>query len=419
MPTSLRIGTVGLLVVGSAMLAACDLFTGPDGGARRIDRLPRALTVSEQQVIARSNEFAFRLLREVYQREQTPNVFISPLSASMALGMTLNGAATTTFDSMRAALGFQGLTQDEINRSYHDLTGMLLELDPKVELRIANSTWARQGVPFVPAFFTAVSTWFDAEAREVNFGDPATVGLINAWAADHTNDRIRKVLDRITPDQFLFLLNAVYFKGDWTNRFDAADTRPSPFRLANGQSVQVTTMFGELKAAVSHSPGVLIGELPYGGQAFVLTIAIPQGNATLAELIASLDATQWAQWTSALPSGDYDELEAIHVGLPKLQLEYETMLKDALTALGMGVAFDPQHADFSRMTPAQAYIDFVKQNTFLKMDEKGTEAAAVTTVGMAFTSLPPSLTVDRPYLIAIRERLSGTILFLGAIGDPR
>jgi len=409
----------GVALAVAVLVAGCDLITGPEKPPARIEALPRALTVSEREVITRSNAFAFELLREVYQREDGANVFLSPLSASMALGMTLNGAATATFDSMRATLGFAGLTQDEINRSYHDLTDLLLNLDPKVELAIANSTWARQGFPLQTSFFNAVSTWFDAEARELDFADPATLGVINGWAAEKTHDRIPKVLDEIKPEHILFLLNAVYFKGDWTNRFDSGDTRASVFRLADGQSVQVPTMHGKIRAAVSWRPGVVLGELPYGGQAFVLTIALPEGNGTLGNLIASLDAETWAAWTDALPAADYGELQPIQVSLPKLELDYEVMLNDALEALGMGIAFDHDRADFSRLTPEQAYIDFVKQNTFLKMDEKGTEAAAVTTVGGGVVSAPPSLIVDRPYLLAIRERLSGTILFLGAIGDPR
>jgi serpin B len=388
-------------------------------GAEEITELPRALTSSEKAVIQGGNSFGLELMRQVVARDTRPNVVLSPLSASMALGMTLNGAANATFDAMRATLGFGGLTQDEINRSYHDLTEMLLALDPKVELAIANSTWARRGRPFVPSFFQAVTTWFDAEARELDFADPATLGVINGWAAEKTNDRIKKVLDEIRPEHVLFLLNAVYFKGDWLNRFDTGDTRSSPFRLGNGQTAPVPTMHGEIKAGLGWAPGVVLGELPYGGQAFVLTIAMPEGNGTLADLIASLDAARWQEWTSRLPAGDYEELKAIDVALPKLELDYEVVLNDALKALGMEVAFDHQQADFSRLTPEQAYIDFVKQNTFLKMDEKGTEAAAVTTVGIGLVSLPPSLIVDRPYLIAIRERLSGTILFLGAIGDPR
>ena len=415
----LQRGGVSLVLACAGLLAGCDPFTGPARAPARIEALPRALTVSEREVIARSNSFAFELLREVYQRASGPNVFLSPLSASMALGMTLNGAATATFDSLRATLGFEGLTQDQINRSYHDLADLLLKLDPKVELGIANSTWARQGEPFLPSFFDAVRTWFHADARELNFASPAALATINGWAAEQTHDRVPKVLDRIDPNHILFLLNAVYFKGQWTAQFDVAKTTSSPFRLTSGATVPVPTMHGKLRAAVVRRPGAILGELPYGGQAFVLTIVVPEEGRSLKDLVAGLNAETWAEWTAALPVGDYAQVEAVDVALPKLELKYEEKLNDALTAMGMGIAFRPG-ADFSRMTPGGGiWIDFVKQNTFLKLDEQGTEAAAVTVVAMIKSAAPPSLIVDRPFLLAIRERLSGTVLFLGAIGDPR
>ena len=412
--------SVAAVLAGAALLAACDPFTGPaGGGGARIESLPRALTVSEREVIARSNTFAFGLLREVYRRETESNVFLSPLSASMALGMTLNGAATATFDSMRATLGLGGLAQEEINRSYRDLTSLLLKLDPEVELTIANSVWARKGEPFLPSFFAAVRTWFDAEARELDFASPGALDAINGWASEATHERIPQVLQEINPNHIMFLLNAVYFNGDWTAQFDAAKTVSAPFRLASGATVQVPTMHGKLRAALVQQPGVILGELLYGGQAFVATIVLPEAGRSLKDLVESLDAERWAEWMGALPAGDYRDVEAIDVALPKLELKYEEKLNDALTALGMGIAFDPR-ADFSRLTPGGGvWVDFVKQNTFLKLDEQGTEAAAVTVVAMIKSAAPPALIVDRPFLLAIRERLSGTILFLGAIGDPR
>jgi len=408
-----------LMLACTAVLAGCDLFAGPaDDGAARIETLPRALAVGEREVIARSNSFALELLREVCQRETDPNIFLSPLSASMALGMTLNGAAGATFDSMQATLGFEGLTQESINKSYHDLTELLLELDPKVELGIANSVWTRLGESFQPSFLDAVRTWFGAEARELDFASPAALTTINGWAAKQTRGRIPQVLEQIDRNHIMFLLNAVYFKGEWTERFDVASTTSASFRLANGDAVQVPTMHGRLRAAVVGRPGVVIGELPYGGQAFVATIVMPEAEGSLKELVAQLNSATWAEWMSALPAGDFRKLEPVDVALPKLELDYEEKLNDALTAMGMGNAFQPG-ADFSRMTASAAWIDFVKQNTFLKLDEQGTEAAAVTVVAMIRSSVPAALVVDRPFLLAIRERLSGTILFLGAIGDPR
>jgi serine protease inhibitor len=431
MPGRLRVGTMGVMLAALLLLPACDLITGPDR-PKRIERLPRALTVGEQEVIARSNEFAFDLLREVYRRAEQPNVFISPFSASMVLGMLLNGADTETYQAIRATLRLDGLTQEEINRSYRDLTSMLLGLDRQVELRIANSAWARQQFPLHQSFSDAVSTWFGAEARSLDFASPAALTTINDWAATHTNNRIRKVLDRIDADEVLFLLNAVYFKADWTERFDPARTGPAPFTLEDGQVVQVDRMSGRVRGGVawaqlpptSSAPQprtVVLGELPYGGQAYVLTVVVPiDRGMRLTDLIDALDAATWEEWLHGLPVVDYGRMkEPLHVELPKLELTWGDTLNQALAALGMGVAFDPYRADFGRLSPARTFLNFVKQDTYLRMDEKGTEAAAVTTSSSGPVSAPPMLNVNRPYLFVIRERLSGTILFMGAIRDPR
>lgn len=415
--THLTTGIVATLVVAFTA-AACQDPAGPEATPEAIGTLPRSLTAVEVEVIARSNAFAFDLLRQVHAASpDRANIFLSPLSASMALGMTMTGAAGETFDAMRATLGFDGLDQAEINQAYRELTRMLLSLDPRVELRIANSTWARKGLPFDSGFFEAVRTWFDAEARELDFGDPASVDVINGWAADKTNGRIREVIETIPDEAILFLLNAVYFKGKWTDRFDAANTSPGPFTLADGSVVQVPRMRGTPPTRYLSLPDVTVGEIPYGGKAFVMTIVVPR-TGTVADLVASLDDETWNRWIAS--ASDFGR---VRVELPKFELAYGDRLNLALKALGMGIAFDPERADFSRLTrAARAYLSFVKQDTYLKVDEEGTEAAAVTSVGFGVTSVnppPPELIVDRPFLVAIRERLSGTILFIGVIGDPR
>jgi serine protease inhibitor len=416
-----------VLLLSALALAACDNLSGPGDGPRppeRISELPRALSAAELEVITASNDFAFHLLRETLVREdEHPNVFLSPLSASMALGMTLNGADGETFEAMRATLGFAGMSQDEINEAYRDLMELLLGLDPGVEMLVANSAWAREGWPFLPSFFAAIQEWFDAQAQELDFDDPATLDAINGWAEEHTNGRIPNVLEVIDPNHILFLLNAVYFNGDWTHQFDRSETGLRPFTLADGSVVEVERMNGEVRAGVWHLPdGGLVGELPYGGQAFVMNVVLPAPGSTLHELVTDLDASTWDTWTQGFPE-DYLDAQEIQVALPKLELSYGKELNDVLEAMGMGIAFNESLADFSRMIELppsmNAYLDFVRQDTFLRVDEEGTEAAAVTTVGVSVTSMPPSLIVDRPYLLVIRERLSGTILFIGAIGDPR
>lgn len=403
---------VALLAAGLAA-GACGRDADP---IEPITELPRELSVAERQVIAASNTFGFELLRAVRAADPAaPNVVLSPVSVSMALGMALNGAAGATFEEMRAALRFGSLGQEEINAAYRGLLRLLAGLDPRVELGIANSTWARRGFAFEPSFFQAVRDHFDAEARELDFGLPTAKDTINAWVRAKTRGRIDAIVDEIRRDDILFLINAVYFKGGWATRFDPARTAPGPFRLEDGRTVTVPLMHGkDVPVSIGAVDGVMLAELPYGGGAFGMVVALPPEGTRLAALIERLDVATWARWTAALGSPG-----RANVTLPRFELRDEQVLNGPLQALGMTKAFQPYVADFSRLTPAEAYISKVKHKSFLKVDEAGTEAAAATSVGIGVVSLPPTVTVDRPFLLAVRERLSGTVLFLGAIGDPR
>ena len=405
----------------AATLAALLAGYGCDGDAigpvPEIDELPRALTVAEQTVIRSSNAFGFDLFGRIHAADDVPNTFLSPLSASMALGMTMNGAAGETWDGMRTTLHFDGLTEGEINASYRGLMDVLLDLDPLVDIRIGNAVWARQGFPFEQTFYDSIEEYFDAEARELDFDNPSSVDIINLWASDATNGKIDKVLDSIEPQHIMFLMNALYFKGVWERRFDADETRTAPFTRADGSTVSVPMMMlpkGAILATAT--PAYRAIELPYGGKAFAMTIVLPQPGQTLPEVVAALDADAWDELVAGLDSASWE------VRLPRFRLEYERFLNGPLCDMGMTRAFSPGAADFTRLTPAardaDVYIEFVKQNTFVEVNEEGTEAAAVTTVGVSVVSTPVPFVVDRPFLFAIRERLSGTILFLGAIGDP-
>jgi serpin B len=402
------------IIPATLVLAACG---DPSGPPEPLENLPRQLTVAEQQIIQASNTFSFDLLKQVRATETGENVFLSPLSASMSLGMVLNGAAGNTFDQMRSTLRFGQMSQADINASYRGLLDLLLKLDNSVEITIANSTWARKGIPFVPAFFTAVKQSFDAEAKELDFGLPSAKDTINAWVRTSTRNRIPSIVDQIDPFDILFVINAIYFKGNWTEQFEKSRTRQGPFRLDNGTTVQVQMMSAERMPIgfVAYPNGTVVAEFPYGRRAFNLAVVLPPQNTKLADFVATLDPTTWTRWMT-----DLRPIDDAHVELPRFRLEYEKSLNTTLKALGMTDAFDEQLADLSKLTTrTDAYITYVKQKTFLKVDEVGTEAAAVTVSGAGATSAPPGIRVDRPFLLAIREKLSGTILFIGAIGHPQ
>jgi serine protease inhibitor len=378
--------------------------------------LPRALTASEQSLIRASNSFAFGLVREVARADADANVFLSPLSASMALGMTMNGAAGETFEAMRSTLAFEGLTQDEINASYRSLIDLLHRLDPRVQMAVANSIWYRQGFPFESAFLQRTRTHFDAEVRGLDFGDPATVGVVNSWVKNKTSGRIDSILEQVDPDDVMYLINAIYFKGAWSKQFDRSRTHDAPFYDARGQARIGTARMMHHDGPVSHFRGSDFEavDLPYGGGAFSLTVLLPERGVDVNDLLAKLDSERWNQMV-----GGFSEA-GLEVYLPKFRLEYEKSLVSTLEALGMGVAFDAGRADFTGMSPRgkELYISDVLQKTFVDVNEEGTEAAAVTKVTIRVTSMPPSFRADRPFIFAIRERFSGTILFVGVMNAP-
>lgn len=402
--------TATLLVV-PGLLAACS--EGP-AGPTPLEELPRALTAAEQEVISASNRFAFGLLREVDRADEGGNVFLSPVSASMALGMTMNGAAGETFAEMRSALGFEGLELQEINESYRSLIGLLLDLDPRVDTRIANSIWYRNSFPFDQPFFDLVHDYFSAEATGLDFV-PSDRATINDWVSQSTGGKISEIVDEIRSDHVMFLINAIYFKGSWTDRFDSKSTADDVFRLSDGETTPIKMMNRQGSYGYTSTGAFEAVDLPYGNGAFSMTVLLPTEGTELDELVTTMDANRWQEMTAALRPRD------LHLSLPRFRIEYKEELNDALKALGMNSGFTPGAADFSRMSSTagrQLVISRVVQKSFVEVNEEGTEATAATSVEIVETSMPPGVRIDRPFLFAIRERFSGTILFMGKIVDP-
>jgi serpin B len=399
-----------------ALSAACsDAPSGPGGAAQdSLKALPRTLSDGEQQAIAASNRFAFDLFRSVNQRFVDTNLFISPLSASVALGMTLNGAEGETFEGMRQALRIDERDRSLINDAYRDLIALLLELDPSVDMRIANAIWYRDTFPFYQTFFDTVSHYFGARVAGLDFDNPATVDRINAWVDTATAGKITKVLDSIEEHIVMLLMNAIYFKGSWRSQFDPAQTQNAPFATERGPHTARMMHLGEQQVALAMLDGVQAVDLPYGRAAFTMTAILPPANIDVDSFIATFGQSKWEAIVGALHHTKAD------VYLPKFRMEWEDTLNTDLKSMGMENAFCEGCAHFTRMSPLgdSLFIDFVKQNTFVNVNEEGTEAAAVTTVGVGVTSLPPTVRFDRPFVFVIRERLSGTILFMGKVAVP-
>lgn len=408
-PGRRRRGFWGLAAVVATAAACGDPL---DVAVDPITELPRELSLAEQAIVERSAAFGLRLLRETVAVDERPNVVLSPLSASMALGMTLNGADGTTFDAMRSTLDFESLSQEEVNDGYAALIELLTTLDPTVRFDIANALWTREDVPFHQAFLDALASAFDASTEARDFGDPATLEAINQWVAERTDGKIDSILEELPPNLVALLVNAIYFEGAWTTEFDPADTRRQSFTRLDGSTVEVDMMsIANEEFALGGGAGYQAAELPYGGGAYAMVVVVPHENARA--FVGGLDEARWSEILESLTPTEVDALS-----IPKLTLSYDAYLNEPLKTMGMDVAFRPG-ADFTRMSPIgdQLCIDFVRQKTFLEVDEHGTRAAAVTAVGIGEVSFT-GLIADRPFVFAIRERLSGAILFTGLVGDP-
>jgi serine protease inhibitor len=406
----------GLLVL-AALAVACKDPSGPEARTPRITELPRALSAGEQRVISASNAFGFGLLRELDRTHAGKNIFMSPLSASMALGMTMNGAAGQTYDQMREALAFGAASRGEINESYRSLIDMLRGLDPTVEFRIANSIWYRNTFPFEQTFLTESQQYFDARVAALDFNAANAAPTINDWVKQSTNNKIEEIVDGpIGDDVVMYLINAIYFNGSWTTRFDKSKTRQDQFTTIDGTTAPIEMMRLTDTVRVAQTGDVQAIDLPYGGGAYSMTILLPRPGKSVTDVVSSLTA---ASWQNTIANATAQEIE---LQMPKFKLRWEALLNDPLMALGMNLPFSAGLADFTRMSPmgTALYISKVKQKSYVDVHEEGTEAAAVTSVEIRVvcTCGPQVIRIDRPFVFAIRERLSGTILFMGKIVRP-
>lgn len=400
------------------MVAACLAFGGcGDKVCDPEDNPPRQVTETEQRLIDSFNRFGINLLKEISRGRDQGNVFISPLSVSMALGMTYNGAAGTTESAMRETLEFDDLTLEEINEAYSSLIDLLSGLDPNVQFQLANSIWYRLGYTFKQDFIDRNQTYFNAVVQGLNFGDPGASVTINNWVGENTGGRIEEIVpDVIDPLTVMFLINAIYFKGAWTYEFDPADTEDDTFRLPNGTAVSCRMMNQIDEFRYLQGNGFEAIDLPYGDGDFSMVVILPSENKNDVDtMIDALDQETWRAWLAS-----FEEAEG-HLQLPKFTVTYEAVLNDVLTGMGMGVAFDPETADFSGMYDGweRLFISSVKHKTFVNVDEEGTEAAAVTSVEVGATGISGFwMRVDRPFLFVIRDSHSQTILFVGKIVEP-
>ena len=373
------------------------------------------LTTDQVSLITSENTFALDIFRKVVENsDESQNVIISPLSISSALSMTLNGANGVTRDAMLAALRMNGLTPDMINNSYRDLTEALLNVDKRVLISIANSVWTENNFVVKKPFTDILTQYYSAESKSFDIMDPLVPKQVNSWIESKTNGLIKNMIDQLDPTTVMLLINAIYFKGQWSSQFDKENTVQGPFYKPNGVTVQVPLMKQTSDFKLYKGEGFTMAEFPYGQANFVMDVILPDDRNGLNSVMSKINDASLKSWLNQMGETKTD------LTFPRFKYGYKKELKDILTDMGMGVAFS-DFADLSNISDQVLKISFVLHQAFIETNEEGTEAAAATVVGIVNTSMPAAplvFNVDHSFLYIIRETTTNSVLFMGKVADP-
>ena len=374
-----------------------------------------SLTTGQMQLIESQNVFAFDIFKKVIENaDESENIIISPLSISLALSMTLNGANGETRNAMLNALRSDGIAPENINISYKDLSDALLKIDKRVLISIANSIWTENNFVVKKPFPDILTQYYNAEVESFDISDPGAPDKINSWIERNTNGLIDNMIDELNDNTVMLLINAIYFKGKWKTQFDKSQTIKSEFHKSDGKFSEVLMMKKKSDFRIFQGEGFKIAEFPYGQGNFVMDIILPEEVNGLSVLAQKLDESTFADWLIKMTKRE------VQVSLPRFKYGYKEKMKSILTDMGMGIAFT-ENADFSGISDAQLLINDVIHQAFIETNEEGTEAAAATIVDIGLTSAPldPAVfTADRPFLYIIRETTTNSIQFMGKIADP-
>ena len=380
------------------------------------------LTRAQLEMVNNTNEFSFNLFKQIVDSRladeslRKQSIIVSPISITYALGMLNNGAAGDTQDQINKVLGFGNTGADSINAFCRKILKSAPSLDSLTKVMIANNIYVNNQYVLKPEFTKIANTYYDAYPETRDFHDGKTMDVINKWASDHTEKMIEKILDQdsFDPDAVSYLLNAIYFKGEWTHKFDKASTVQEKFRhLGNSTDTSILPMM-HLSTELEYASvdGYQVLRLPYGNKSFRMTILLP----IIIEYGDPLPTVPLSETWSKLDRKMSSVL--VDLKLPRFETSTEIDLSDIMPDLGMPDAFNPAKADFSRFCDVPTYIGLMKQMARIKLDEEGTEAAAVTVIGMKNTAVSqePEITyfhADHPFTYIISETSSNAIFFIG------
>ncbi len=394
-----------IILIAASSLAA---FSLPPGNTEKM---------TPNDVAEAYAEFSFDLYQKEAAAHKDKNIFISPASIALALAMTIGGSDGETEKAMLQSLKLKGINRDIFKAGNKNLIQNLLQKNNEVELSIANSIWLNESINFRKEFKSDTKEFFLAGLFPLTTAAP-----INEWVNEKTNGRISNIVDEVSPADIAYLINAIYFKGSWAKEFDKNSTKPSSFYLPDGKEIAVDMMKQQDSFKYLKTESFEAVTVPYGDGKTTISLFLPNRDSDLNAFYKKLSYKSWKLWET-----EFVKRKGT-IEMPKLKIEYKSNLNKSLSALGMKIAFSPVNADFSRMCEIESglrvYISKVLHKTFLKIDEKGTEAAGVTAVTLKLTSAagnqvkPFHLIFNRPYFLIINDNSSGLPLFMGSVFDP-
>ncbi|SHE67677.1 serpin B [Mariniphaga anaerophila] len=370
------------------------------------------------RLVEADNTFGVELFQKIREESSEENLMVSPLSISIALAMAYNGADGATKTEMENVLKLNGLSADNINASYKMFIRALQSLDEEVALEIANAIFYAEGFSVKKSFVSVNEATYGAEISELNFGSPTAVESINNWVAEKTHDKIQTIIDQLNPMDRMVLLNAVYFYGTWTNKFDEQGTHNLPFHKTDGTTKQVP-MMSKLENLPYTSNNLFSAiKMPYGNGQYNMVVLLPALENNSQDVIDELSSANWESWMK-----NFEMTERVRVTMPRFKYAFKTELNKVLQIMGMQNAFNPDAADFSGITDDELFISSAIHKSYIDVNETGTEAAAVTGMTFSTTSMgtePPTVPfyVNKPFVYAIIEKDTGAILFIGEVKNP-
>ena len=409
---------IALTMMAATALTGCSLDSDSQEPELIIDPVvpptTMELTRGEVELVNQSNAFAFNLFSKA--QDVLKSQILSPISITYALGMLNNGADGETLAQINKVLGFEKTGADSINAFCYKMLNMAPALDPLTKVMIANNIYVNQNYTLNPDFVQKAYVFYNAAPETRNFKDGKTLDVINQWASDHTEQMIKNVLNEkeFNPDAVSYLLNAIYFKSAWTLKFDKDETVDEEFNHAGNTKDLIMRPMMHKTAVYNYgeSDDYQALRLPYGNESFAMTVLLPKKNTNVVPKVPT--AEEWESLNRRMVG------KTVDVKLPRVETDTDIDLRSIMIALGMPDAFDDKKANFRYFCNTDVYIGLMKQVAKIKLDEEGTEAAAVTVIGVEYSLGPDTeepkiinFHANHPFLYVISEQKTGAIFFIG------